>query len=189
MKTCKWCGSTEHTSFYCFDKPRKPIKLSVVRSKPLRDALAKKTSSKSSIRKNPIKKSLKPVRKSRRPARGVLVRRLDAIYSQYIRLSEPNVCVTCGEQKHWKELQNGHFYSRGRYATRWEDLNCHPQCARCNVFLKGNYINYTRYMIDRFGREAVDQLEVKSKSTIKISTPELEEKIEYYKKKVKELNI
>lgn len=68
-------------------------------------------------------------------------------------------------------------------------MNCHPQCARCNVFLKGNYINYTRYMIDRFGREAVDQLEVKSKSTIKISTPELEEKIEYYKKKVKELNI
>jgi 5-methylcytosine-specific restriction endonuclease McrA len=24
-KQCKWCGASEHTSFYCFKKPRKPI--------------------------------------------------------------------------------------------------------------------------------------------------------------------
>lgn len=25
-KSCKWCGSTEHTQFYCPRKPRTPIK-------------------------------------------------------------------------------------------------------------------------------------------------------------------
>ncbi len=25
-RACKWCGSSEHTQFYCFKKPRKPIK-------------------------------------------------------------------------------------------------------------------------------------------------------------------
>ncbi|MFK5282642.1 recombination protein NinG, partial [Lacticaseibacillus paracasei] len=77
-------------------------------------------------------------------------------------------------------MQNGHFYSRGRYPTRWHDDNCHPQCVGCNIFLKGNYINYTKYMIDTYGREYVDELEVLSKSTIKISTAELQEMIDKY---------
>ena len=55
---------------------------------------------------------------------------------------------------------------------------------RCNVFLKGNYVNYTLYMIDTFGREKIDELERKSLSTVKISTSELKEMIDYYKAQV-----
>lgn len=189
MKTCKWCGNTNHPSYKCYDKPKKVRKGSVGSYKALQATLAKKTSSNSSKKAKTYLKGTKTVKKSKRPARGVLVKRLDAIFSQYIRLSKPNVCVTCYEAKHWKELQNGHFYSRGRYATRWDEMNCHCQCYKCNVILHGNYISYTKYMLDKYGREAVDQLEIKSKSTVKISTPELEERIEYYKNKVKELNV
>lgn len=33
MKACKWCGSVQHTQFYCFHKVSKPIKRA---SKPIR---------------------------------------------------------------------------------------------------------------------------------------------------------
>jgi hypothetical protein len=96
-------------------------------------------------------------------------------------------CVTCGNSKPWKEQQNGHFFSRGRYPTRWDIDNCHIQDAACNVFLKGNYINYTRWMIDTYGREFVDQLEVKSRQVLKIKTKEIIELIDFYRGEVKKL--
>ena len=124
--------------------------------------------------------------------RSQLIRKLDAVYSQYIRLDKSDqygycVCVTSGERMFWKDTQNGHFFSRRFYPTRWHDDNCHPQSMRENVFLRGNYINYTRFMIDSYGREFVDDLEKLAKSSIKISTPELREKIEFYQKEVKRL--
>lgn len=124
-------------------------------------------------------------------SRSQIVKKLDSVFSQYIRLSNSvggdATCVTCGITKPWKEQQNGHFYTRGRYPTRWNEQNCHVQCVACNVFLKGNYINYTKYMIDRYGRAAVDELEVLSLSSQKISTPVLLEMVERYKAAVKEL--
>ncbi len=163
-KPCKECGSIYHTAMY--HKPKKAIKRTAIKAKP-------------------VKKKVKRV------SRGQLVKKLDTVYSQYIRLSNSvdgdTTCVTCGDHKPWTQHQNGHFYTRGRYATRWDDMNCKPQCVACNVFLKGNYINYTMYMIDRYGREAVDQLEVKSKSTIKLTTYDLQQMIDEYKLKTKEL--
>ena len=42
-------------------------------------------------------------------------------------------------------------------------------------------------MIDSYSREFVDDLEKLAKSSIKISTPELREKIEFYQKEIKKL--
>lgn len=95
------------------------------------------------------------------------------------------VCVTCGAVKPWKEMQNAHFYTRARYPTRWSEDNCHVGCYRCNVILSGNYIVYTKYMLDRYGREFVDELERTSNSGIKISTPEIRERITLYTQKVR----
>ena len=163
---CKLCRSTYHTAAFCPTKPRKTIKRVPV---------------KNNIVKTKVKKQ----------SRSQLVKKLDAIFSQYIRLSESvdgiGTCVTCGTSKPWKEMQNGHFFTRGRYATRWDVTNCHIQDAACNVFLKGNYIKYTTYMIDRYGREAVDELEFKSLNGAKISTVELREMIELYRGKVNEM--
>ena len=120
-----------------------------------------------------------------------LVRELDAIFSRYIRLKDSfmgeAVCVTCGKKADWAAMQNGHFYSRGRFSTRWDEDNCHVQCMRCNVILHGNYIAYTKFMIDRYGREFVDELERKSLTTQRLTRPEMEELIQYYKARVKQL--
>ena len=172
------CKSVFHTAMY--HKERKTIKRSEVKVPP--------------IKIERLYKAISRVSKKKAPTRSQLVKKLDAVFSQYIRLKESieidgeryATCVTSGEQRPWKQLQCGHFYTRGRYATRWDEMNCHPQSYRDNVLLKGNYINYTRYMIDRYGREAVDELERKSLSTVKISSVELKEMIEKYKKLVAE---
>lgn len=58
-------------------------------------------------------------------------------------------CVTCGKVLpiNGKNcMQGGHFIPRGCRITRWMKANVHPQCPRCNGFLDGNYIMYSRYM-------------------------------------------
>ena len=171
-KPCKECGSIYHTAM--FHKPKKPLKRS-----PLKKTAVK-----------PKKKAVKRV-----VSRSQLVKNLDSVFSQYIRLRDARelngewqaMCVTSGEWKHWKNQQAGHFFTRGRYATRWDETNVHVQSYRDNVLLKGNYIVYTRWMIDKYGREYVDELERKSLTQAKFSRADLEEKIEEYKRKVKEL--
>ena len=66
--------------------------------------------------------------------RSKLVKKLDAVFSQYIRLKDADefgnaTCFTCGKVDHWKKLQNGHFQSRKHYATRWDEMNCQVQCV------------------------------------------------------------
>ncbi len=170
-KSCLTCGKRCYGAYCVQHKPRVPLKRSPIKKK--------------------APTTRKPKTKKGTESRSELVKRLDSVFSQYIRLKDsvggPASCVTCGGTKPWKEMQNGHFFTRGRQTTRWDEMNCHVQDYRCNVILSGNYINYTRFMIDRYGREAVDELEKKSLSGEKITTPELRERIEYYKNKVNEL--
>lgn len=167
-KPCKECGSIYHTKMY--HKPRKPIK-------------------RTAIKKTVAKKKIKRV------SRGQLVKQLDNVFSQYIRLRDAvdvlgelsATCVTCGDTKPWKQMQNGHYESRGHYPTRWSEDNCHVQCVACNVFRKGNYTNYARFMIDKYGADKLEELHIKATTNAKISTPEIREMIDKYKTKVKEI--
>lgn len=176
-KTCKTCDKRSYNEYCMQHKPRTPIK---ARSKPLQATKAKKPVSK------PSKAKTKPIKRSK------VVKDLDNIFSQYIRLKASDqygycICVTSGQKMFWKEAQCGHFVSRGKYPTRWDETNCHPQSVYSNIFLKGDYINYTIYMIDRYGREYVDELIDRSKQSVKIPTSELIEKISYYKTEVERL--
>ena len=68
-------------------------------------------------------------------------------------------CITCGIIKEFKELQAGHFIP-GRHNSVLFDLrNCHAQCYRCNVLLKGNPIKYDRFMLETYGQGTIDELE------------------------------
>lgn len=168
---CKLCSSTYHTAAFCPAKPKKAIKR--------KDFFPTPGKSKTTT----AKKSRTLEKKA--PARSQLVKKLDKVFSEFIRLRDDGKgCVTCGDIKTWREMQNCHFYSRGRQNTRWDETNCHSGCYRCNVLLKGNYIPYTIFMIDTYGREHVENLEKLSKSTNKITTVKLKEMLEYYTKVV-----
>lgn len=46
-------------------------------------------------------------------------------------------CWTCGETKHWKQVDAGHYISRRHKSVRWDLRNIRPQCKICNGFGKG----------------------------------------------------
>ena len=117
--------------------------------------------------------------------RSKLVKKLDAVFSQYIRQSnsvnEIATCFTCGKEDHWKKLQNGHFQSRKHYSTRWLELNCQVQCAGCNVFKYGEQFLFGKYLDEKYGDGTAEELYFKAKETIKLADFELEEMILKYK--------
>jgi hypothetical protein len=131
---------------------------------------------------------------NKKMTRGEVVKRLDSIFSKWVRLRGAkitpdgrilNKCCTCGVVQDITKMDAGHYISRGKYATRWSEDNVFPQCKRCNIFLKGNYTSYALFMIKTYGYSKLQELDRRSKSTEKIYTYELMEKIEYYKEKVK----
>ena len=118
--------------------------------------------------------------------RSKLVKKLDAIFSQYIRLKDADefgnaTCFTCGKVDHWKKLQNGHFQSRKHYATRWDEMNCQVQCVSCNMFKGGEQFLFGKYLDERFYVGLSDTMFFKAKETVKFADFELEEMILKYK--------
>lgn len=162
--TCKNCKLEGHYKTWCPSLPRKPVKRPVVR------VAVKKV-------KVPTKK--KPKAKTR----SYYVKQLDKVFSEYIRRSKPPICVTCGKRDEWKNLQNGHYYSRGKLPTRWHEDNCHVQCVGCNVFKSGNYTEYALYMLQTYGEGKLRELHTLANSTEKIPTSVIQEKIEEYRTK------
>jgi hypothetical protein len=61
------------------------------------------------------------------------------------------------------------------------------QCPKCNLWLGGNYQAYTLYMLDKYGREKVDEFLQLKHQVRKYTTSELEEMIGKYQQKLKDL--
>tara|TARA_B110000259_G_C13838679_1_gene331724 strand:- start:75 stop:470 length:396 start_codon:yes stop_codon:yes gene_type:complete len=123
---------------------------------------------------------------SKKPSRSKVVKKLDAIFSQYIRLKDADhlgnaICFTCKKIDHWKKLQNGHFQSRKHYSTRWLEKNCQVQCPKCNVFNYGEQFLFSKYLDEKYGDGTAEELHIKSKEIVKYSTDELEDMIKHYK--------
>lgn len=123
---------------------------------------------------------------AKKPLRSKLIKKLDVVFSKYIRLSNADsrgmcTCVTCGKQFHWKNIQAGHFMSRKHYSTRWDESNVKPQCVGCNMFKSGEQYKYSLFL----GSELANDLYLKSKETVKFSSQELEEMIDDYTTKLK----
>lgn len=120
--------------------------------------------------------------KVKKPTRTQLIKSLDKVFSIFIRQRDKGVCFTCGKKDDPKYMQNGHYVSRGKFATRWDERNCHCQCVRCNIFLGGNYPIYSEKLIKKYGYEVIRELNRLGQTIAKHTTKDLEEKIEHYKK-------
>jgi len=123
----------------------------------------------------------------KKASRKTIVKKLDAIFSIYIRrrYSKDDIseCVTCGKQDHWKSLQAGHFMSRKHYSTRWDEENVEVQCMVCNVYRYGEQYLFAKYL----GENKADKLLIKSRQIKKFTDIELIELIDIYTDKVNKL--
>lgn len=118
--------------------------------------------------------------------RSAIVKKLDSIFSQFIRLRNVDddgitECFTCGKRDHWKKLQNGHFQSRRHYSTRWDETNCQVQCSGCNVFRFGEQYQFGLNLNKLFKKNTSEKLLKKSRETVKYTDDELLLLINKYK--------
>jgi hypothetical protein len=121
-----------------------------------------------------------------------LKKELDAVFSKYIRWAYADdtgyvECYTCYARKPVAQMQNGHFISRRHLSIRYSENNCRPQCPRCNLFAQGEQWLFGTRLTAELGEDIVQQLQIKSKQASKYSTVELQEMIDYYKARLKEL--
>ena len=123
--------------------------------------------------------------------RSVIVKELDKVFSLYIRNKYANLdglveCFTCGRSNEIKKIQNGHFMSRARYSTRWDEDNCRPQCYGCNVMQQGQQYIFAQNL-DKESKGKADAMHVASLQTVKYMDFELEEMIADYKERLADL--
>lgn len=122
-----------------------------------------------------------------------LIRKLDDIFSDFIRLRDCDdqglcKCITCGEYKHWQECDAGHFISREHMGTRWEEENVNAQCQSCNRFKSGKQYEHGLAIDRKYKKPGTSSLLlIKSKSACNFQDFELETMCKYYKAAVKEL--
>ena len=119
--------------------------------------------------------------------RQKLIKKIDRLFSEYIRLKHADhsgncKCITCERTFYYKDIDAGHFVSRRHIIVRFDELNVHPQCKRCNRFLNGLQYEYGKAIDMLYGKGTADKLVSLSKQTTKIENYELEEKYFFYKK-------
>ena len=138
------------------------------------------------------KKKIKKVKEKRKklPSISRLKKKADALHSLWIRLlhSKRNrvLCYTCDVKKPVKEMQNGHYISRGCMALRYKDYNCRPQCVACNIFKKGNYQKYA-IRLEREVPGILERLEAESKTTLHMNRYDYQVLIQELESKLSEI--
>jgi 5-methylcytosine-specific restriction endonuclease McrA len=125
--------------------------------------------------------------------RQKLINKLDTSFSEFIRLRDSDKngvcrCITCGDFKHWQDIDCGHFVTRDNLATRWEEQNCNAQCAHCNRFKGGKQFEHG-LAIDKKYKEPglASKLVIKGQSVCNWQDFELDAMHQYYKAEVKQL--
>jgi hypothetical protein len=119
------------------------------------------------------------------------LKELQAIFNRFIRLRDTVPvdlpCISC--QRHHKgQYHAGHFLSRGSHPElRFDEDNCHKQCSACNNHLSGNLVNYRRFLIEKIGLQAVENLEGYH-PPLKLDIPQIKELKAVYKAKIKEIS-
>jgi len=111
------------------------------------------------------------------------------IVHKYIRNRDKGKpCISCGDN--WKDsFQAGHFYASGSFETlKFNFDNINGQCEKCNLYLNGNFENYSLNLPKRIGEErynALVKLAEIDKQFVKVWTID---KLKEIQKEVKILN-
>jgi len=122
----------------------------------------------------------------KKPSRKTLIKKLDKVFSEYIRKRDTDangygLCCTCAKRIHYKEGHAGHFMSRRHYATRWDEENVALQCVSCNSFNQGEQYKFALFLNDKYKIDKATELLIKSKELSKYSITDLQEKYEFFR--------
>jgi hypothetical protein len=123
-----------------------------------------------------------------------LVRRLDEVFSMYIRLRDSRAlgfryfkCISCGKIKPFEMMDCGHYFSRTHMATRFSEDNAHGECSYCNRFCADHLVGYHDNLVKKIGQERYNRLVWQHNEAKHWTDFELEEMIKRYKLEIKRL--
>lgn len=130
-----------------------------------------------------------PTKSKKKPSVSKLKKKLDAIFSIYIRTKYADgngevTCYTCPRRGHYKEFHNGHFASRQYLKTRWDERNCRPQCYVCNIYHRGQPSLFAAKLIEEYGDGVIADLERDRMTPVKLEPYWYEAQIAHYKAEV-----
>jgi hypothetical protein len=135
-----------------------------------------------------IKKEVKEA-KLKIKSRSDWLKDTQIVFNKYIRLrDQDDGCISCGS-KSASAYHAGHYRSIGSAGhLRFNEQNCHRQCAACNTHLSGNLIRYRLGLIRKIGILAVETLE-SDNDTIKLTIDEIKVLKKIFSDKIKALNL
>lgn len=103
------------------------------------------------------------VRKEKLKSRSDWLRECQVEFNRAIRLRDQLAgyrCISCDTSNPNVKMNAGHFASVGSHPElRFEPLNVHLQCEKCNSYLSGNISAYRPRLIERIGIDKVEWLE------------------------------
>lgn len=117
------------------------------------------------------------------------LKKLQYEFNKFIRLRDRDKpCITCGAKTEWKKANASHFYAVGKVPQlRFNEDNVHSSCVKCNKWLHGNLENYAERLPKRIGQKRFNKLQESKNKDLKLSIPELKEKIQHYRNLNKEM--
>ena len=113
--------------------------------------------------------------------------KIDKVFHEYVRRRDADndsgycKCISCNKPIHFTESDSGHFISRAKMATRYDEQNVHAQCRKCNRFEYGRQFEYSL----KIGTELAEELLIKSRQIYKMSDAEWLEVFEKFRDKLK----
>jgi hypothetical protein len=107
------------------------------------------------------------VRKEKLKSRADHLREAQTAVNEYVRMRDAHMpCISCDSSPSDHDLITGSRWDAGHYRSvgacpelRFEPLNIHRQCVKCNRNLSGNAVEYRIRLMVRIGAEKVAWIE------------------------------
>jgi hypothetical protein len=107
------------------------------------------------------------VRKEKLKSRAEHLREAQSAVNEFVRLRDAHLpCISCDSMPSDHDLITGSRWDAGHYRSvgacpelRFEPLNIHRQCVKCNRNLSGNAVEYRIRLVQRISTETVAWLE------------------------------
>ena len=120
-------------------------------------------------------------------AKGAHARDTQIAFNAFIRARDSDLpCVSCGRH-HQGQYHAGHYRTVGSHPElRFDENNCHKQCAPCNNHKSGDVVNYRINLAGRIGAENLAWLEGPHEAK-KYTVDDLKAMTKYYRAKLREI--
>ena len=98
-----------------------------------------------------------------------LKRKAKKLFFAYIKKRDGNTCISCGKRGLVGQNWHAGHYLKSELCNleyMFNEKNVNSQCGRCNLWLRGNTIEYRKAMLLKYGKITVKVLEEHYKDTL-----------------------